>query len=219
MIGPRTTLLTGARLAWTLAALYVVYIATLFAGGVAAGVPVEPYLAAAEILTALSGVLQVALFAAIYRCAPAEARLSVLMALVWMAVMAALTMTVHGVQLTVGRQIDAAAMPDYRFIFGWTWPSLLYAVELAAWHLFFGLSLLFAAPAFRGGGAAAAARSGLIVAGVLCLAGLVGPATGNLNWRMIGVAGYGLFFPLSCVAIGFVFSRAAASGGERQALG
>ena len=209
MTGPRATLLLGARLAWGLAALYVVYVATLFAGGVAAGVPVEPYLAAAEILTAVSGVLQVALIAAIYQSAPVEARLSALLALVWMAVMAALTITVHLVQLTVGRQVDVAAMPDYRFIFGWTWPSLLYAVELVAWHLFFGLSLLFAAPAFKGSGAAAAARAGLVVAGVLCLLGLTGLAAGNLAWRMIGVAGYGLVFPISCVAIAMVFGRAA----------
>ncbi len=209
MTGPRATLLLGARLAWSLAGLYAVYIATLFAGGVAVGVPVEPYLTAAELLTALSGVLQVALIATIYRCAPPEARLSGLMALVWMSVMAALTITVHLVQLTVGRQVDVAAMPDYRFVFGWTWPSLLYAVELVAWHLFFGLSLLFAAPAFKGRGPAAAARTGLIAAGALCLAGLIGPAVGNLDWRMIGVAGYGLVFPLACVAIGLVFGRAA----------
>jgi len=216
MSGPRTTMRLGVWLAWGLAVLYVVYIATLFAGGVAVGVPVEPYLAAAEILTALSGVLQVALVSAIYRCAPEEARLSVLMALVWMSVMAALSVTVHFVQLTVGRQPDVVAMSGYRFIFGWTWPSLLYAVELAAWHLFFGLALLFAAPAFKGSGPAIAARTGLIVAGALCLVGLVGPAIGNLDWRMVGVAGYGLVFPLACIAIGLVFSRAATA---RRATG
>ncbi len=194
--------------AWALAALYAVYIATLFAGGVAVGVPVEPYLAAAEILTAISGLLQVALIAAIHQSAPAEARISSLMALVWMAVMAGLTMTVHVVQLTAGRQIDPAAMPDFRYVFGWEWPSLLYAMELAAWHLFFGLSLLFAAPAFRGGGLEAAVRVGLIVAGALCLVGLVGPAVGDLNWRMIGVVGYGLLFPVVCVLLGLSFQRA-----------
>ena len=186
MSGPRHALLLGVWSAWTLAALYVVYIATLFAGGVAVGVPVEPYLAAAEVLTAVSGVLQVALIAAIHQCAPPEARAASLMALVWMAVMAGLTMTVHFVQLTVGRQVGPAAMADFRYVFGWEWPSLLYAVELAAWHLFFGLSLLFAAVVFRGGGAAAV-RFGLILAGVLCLIGLAGPAIGDLNWRMIGV--------------------------------
>ena len=101
-------------------------------------------------------------------------------------------------------------MADARFLFGWTWPSLLYAIELAAWHLFFGLALLFAAPAFTGHGAAFVARAGLLLAGGLCLVGLAGPAVGNLNWRMIGVAGYGLVFPLCLVAIGLVFSRAAA---------
>jgi hypothetical protein len=208
MTGPRPVLLLGMWSAWALAALYGVYIATLFAGGVAVGVPAEPYLAAAEVLTAVSGLLQVALIAAIHQCAPAEARISSLMALVWMSVMAGLTMTVHVVQLTAGRQIDLAAMPDFRYVFGWEWPSLLYAMELAAWHLFFGLSLLFAAPAFRGGGLDAAVRVGLIVAGALCLVGLVGPAVGDLNWRMIGVVGYGLVFPVACVPLGLSFRRA-----------
>jgi hypothetical protein len=107
----------------------------------------------------------------------------------------------------VARRIDLAATPELARLFGWEWPSLLYAIELVAWHLFLGLSLLFAASAFRGRGAQAAARIGLRVNGSLCIIGLVGPALGNLNWRMIGVFGYGVVFPIVCVVIGLVFKR------------
>ena len=207
--GTRRVLLLGMWTAWTIVVLYVVYIAVLFAGGVAVGVPREPYLATAEILTSVGALIQVGLVAVIHDSAPPRAKTLSLAALGWMLLMAGLTVTVHFVQLTVARRIDLAATPELARLFGWEWPSLLYAIELVAWHLFLGLSLLFAASAFRGRGAEAAVRVGLRVSGSLCIIGLVGPALGNLNWRMIGVFGYGLVFPIVCVAIGLVFKRAA----------
>jgi peptidoglycan/LPS O-acetylase OafA/YrhL len=90
---------------------------------------------------------------------------------------------------------------------------LLYAIELAAWHLFFGLSVLLAASAFRDRGREAAVRRGLRATGLLCLVGLVGPAVGNLDWRMIGVIGYALLFPVTCVVIALVFHDAPAGEG------
>jgi hypothetical protein len=193
--------------AWSAAGLYVLYGAVLFAGGVARGVPREPYLAMAEILTMLGAVLQLTLIATIHECAPRRAKVHTLMAVAWMAVMAGATITVHFVNLTVGRRIDMTDGPGFARLFGWEWPSLLYGVELAAWHIFFGLSLLFAAPAFRGRGKDAVVRGGLRATGALCLLGLVGPAVGNLQWRMIGVFGYGVVFPAVCVVIGLVFEH------------
>jgi hypothetical protein len=49
-----------------------------------------------------------------------------------------------------------------------------YALELLAWDLFSGLSLLFAAPVFRGGKLEDAVRTGLYVGGTLCIAGILG---------------------------------------------
>jgi hypothetical protein len=207
--GTRRVLLLGMWTAWTIVVLYVVYIAVLFAGGVAAGVPREPYLATAEILTSVGALIQVGLLALIHDCAPPRAKTLSLVATGWMLLMAGLTVSVHFVQLTVARRIDLAATPEFARLFGWEWPSLLYAIELLAWHLFLGLSLLFAASAFRGRGAQAAVRIGLRVSGSLCIIGLVGPALGNLNWRMIGVFGYGVVFPSVCVVLGLVFKRAA----------
>jgi hypothetical protein len=206
--GTPRVLRIGMWTAWALAVLYVGYIAVLFAGGVAGGVPREPYLTMAEILSIVGALMQVGLVAVVYECTPARSRTLSLIALAWMILMAGLTVSVHFVQLTVARRIDLAATPHFARIVGWEWPSLLYAVELMAWHLFFGLSLLFAASAFRGRGAEAAVRIGLRLSGSLCIIGLMGPAMGNLNWRMIGAFGYGVVFPISCVVVGIVFKRA-----------
>jgi hypothetical protein len=198
-------------IAWSLFALYIAYEASLFAGGVARGVPIDPFLAIAEVLDIVGALLQVILIACIHEYAPRHAKSLTRIAFGWMLLMAGLTVSVHFVMLTVGRQIDVGTFPGYARVFGWEWPSLLYAVELAAWHLFFGLSLLFAAAAFPGHGREALARAGLRLTGLLCIAGLVGPAVGNLNWRMIGVFGYGVVFPLACLAIALIFKQATAS--------
>jgi hypothetical protein len=102
-------------------------------------------------------------------------------------------------------------------LFAFEWPSLLVAVELLSWHLFFGLALLFAASGFQGTGAEAVVRTGLRVSGALCLAGLVGPALGDFVWRLPGVLGYGVVFPLLCLVIGYVFKRAASALTENDA--
>lgn len=211
MIASRRVLKSGMWLAWATFALYIVYIATLLAGGVAIGVPREPYLAGAEVLTIVGAVLQVALFAAIHISTPSHLRLFSLLALAWMIAMAAVTIPVHFIQLTVERHLDLATMPQLRYVFGWEWPSLLYAAELTAWHLLFGLSVAFAAPVFQGAGRLAVVRAGLYVTGALCLLGLVGPAVGNLNWRFVGVFGYGVLFPITCLLLGFVFRNSLSS--------
>lgn len=92
-------------------------------------------------------------------------------------------------------------------MFGFEWPSLLMAIEFLAWHLFFGLALPFAAFGFRGGGKVAVVRIGLVASGVLRLAGLLGPAVGDLIWRLPGAVAYGVVFPLVCLMIGIVFKK------------
>jgi len=69
--------------------------------------------------------------------------------------------------------------------------------------LFVGLSLLIAAPAFPSA-RNAWSRRGLLIAGALCLVGLVGlvgPAVNNLAWRGLGILGYAVVLPLTCLAI------------------
>ena len=66
-----------------------------------------------------------------------------------------------------------------------------------AWDIFFAFALLFAVPAIED----TAARAGLIASGVLALVGLVGPATNRMRWRHIGIFGYAVVFPVTCIPL------------------
>lgn len=207
--GPRRVLLAGMWSAWLFFTLSVAYAAAAVAAGAARGVPKDPFWAIAEIITIVGAVILVILMAVIHDCAPPDGKTLSLTALGWTLVSAGLSVTVHFVQLTVARRIDVQVIPGFARLFGFEWPSLLFAVELLAWHLFLGLSLVFAAFAFVGRGREAGVRIGLTASGLLCIAGLIGPAVGDLNWRFIGVLGYGVVFPIVCFMIGLLFKNAA----------
>jgi hypothetical protein len=211
--GERPVLLVGMWAAWSYFALSLAYTAAVVASGAASGAasgrPQDPYWAIAEIVTIVGAPVLVTLMAAIHHCAPLRTRFASVNALAWILVWASLTVTVHFVELAVARRIDMAANPGFPRLFDFfEWPSLLYAVELVAWHLFLGLSLLIAALAFRRRGREAMVRVGLMAAGLLSLGGLIGPIVGDVNWRLIGVLGYGVVFPFVCLVIGLVFRRA-----------
>jgi hypothetical protein len=184
----------------------VVYIADFVVGFAALGnvhdpLP-DPYLAIGEVLILVMAPILVTLMLAIHACAPTRAKPFTQVALGWMLAAAALTTTVHVVELSVARHIDT--FPGYARIFDFQWPSLLYAVDIVAWDVFFGLALLFAVPAFRRR-SDTAARLGLIASGSLCLLGLIGPLTDAIAWRGIGIFGYTLVFAATCVPLARAF--------------
>ena len=166
----------------------------------------DPYLAMAEILILLLAPTMVCLMVAIHQSAPAEARPFTQMALGWMIAAAAFTIVVHFVQLTVARHINHATFPGYARIFDWQWPSAFYAIDIAAWDIFFALALLFAVPAFAGRLDATPARRGLILSGSLSLIGLIGPFANVLGLRTIGIIGYTVVFGLTCLPLSRTFT-------------
>jgi hypothetical protein len=189
-----------------LVAAYVVVFVVGFAsiGNLSKPLP-DPYLAIAEVLILVMAPIMVALMLAIHACAPVRAKPFTQVALGWMLAAAAFTTTVHFVELTVARHINHATFPGYERIFDFKWPSMLYAIDVAAWDIFFGLALLFAVPAFARG---SKARAGLIASGSLCLIGLVGPFTNALGWRAIGIFGYTIVFALTCIPLSRTFVSA-----------
>lgn len=199
----------GRLSAWSMLVICAIYAAVLLAGGVVRGLPREPWFALAEVLTILSAIILVVLMGAIHACTSPPYRLFSLLGLGWMFVLAGITITVHMAELTVVRQLDHEDQSTFARLFEFEWPSLLYGVEFVAWHIGFGLSTFFTAFAFQGAGREKAIRLGLIVVSLLCLAGLIGPAVGNLNWRLIGVFGYVIVFPGICIMIAQVFNDAA----------
>ena len=89
-------------------------------------------LVAMEILTLLLALVLVVMMAAIHSSAALEWKTNTLVALVFSALFAGISATVHFVQLTALRQLGTA---------GLVWPSPMYAAELLAWDVFLGLSL------------------------------------------------------------------------------
>ena len=171
--------------------------------------PGDPSLTVLELLLFLSLPLLVVLSAAIHAWAPAGCKLTTRISLAFMTACATLSGGVHFVRLTALRQLEASgdAVPELLHI--QRWPSIPAALDFLAWDLFLGLALLFAAPAFAGGGLARTVRIGLAASGILCLAGLLGPATGDLRLQMIAPLGFAFLLPLTCVALAIYFGRAA----------
>jgi hypothetical protein len=200
----------GRWSAWTIAVLALFYAAAVVLGFVELGDVVrplpDPYLAVAELLILVMAPAMVALMAAIHACASAERKALSLIAFGWMLVAAGLTMTVHGLELTLGRPAPGLPTPGVPPLFGFDWPAVLYGVDIVAWDLMLGLSLLFAAAVFPGR-EHRLVRRGLVLSGALCLAGLVGPATDVMAWRALGIAGYAVVFPLTCLALRRTFAE------------
>lgn len=205
--GDNKTLKIGALAAHYTLAIGLIYIPVLLIGGVVRGLPAEPYFAIAEVLTMISAVVLVLLMTAIHRCTPEENKLFSLLGLGWMFVAAAITITVHSVELTVARQLDEPSRKAFARLLDFEWPSMLYAIEFVSWHIGLGLSTIFAAFAFDFSGAERPIRIGFLLTGLLCLAGITGPATGVMVWRLIGVLGYVLVLPLTCIPLAALFKK------------
>ncbi|NGP53523.1 hypothetical protein [Thioalkalivibrio sp. XN8] len=159
---------------------------------------VDPALAVMEILTLLAALLLVVVMASVHAIAAQARKVFGLLALSFAVIMAGLTSAVHFVALTAGRQPGPFVLE---------WPSIGYALELLAWDVFLGMSLLCAAAVFPGPGFHAAARWALGTTGVLCLVGTVGPVLGDMTLQRIGILGYGVGLPVSSLLLAVVFRR------------
>lgn len=159
---------------------------------------VDPLLAIMELLTLLVAPILLVMMGAIRRRAPEPLKTLGSLAFAFMTLATGLTSAVHFVALTATRQLGSALL---------VWPSAAYAVELLAWDGFLGLSLIFAAFTFQPGSHERHVRRGLLACGLLCLLGIVGPATGNMRLQFVGVFAYGAFLPVVCLLLSRLFRR------------
>jgi len=207
---PRARLL-GILAGWTLFGMGVAYVVTMLAGFVTAGNltdPIkDPYLAIMELMIVVQAPIIVLMFAVIHAYAGRANRVLSLSAFALVCLMAGITIGVHFVLLTVGRQVSPAAIPGFTQLFSWQWPSVFYALDILAWDFCFGLALLAAAPIFGGYRLGRWVRTGVLLAGTLCLAGLAGVVLGNMQVRNIGIVGYGAVFPVVSLLVARVFTR------------
>src|ERR1700694_1049553 len=201
----------GIVAGWMLFGMGIAYVLIMVAGFVAAGNltdPIkDPNLAIMELLILVEAPIIVVMFAVIHAYAQPANRVSSLIALALVCLMAGITLSVHFVLLTVGRQVSRAAIPGFTYLFSWQWPSVFYALDILAWDFCFGLALLAAAPIFGGYRLGRWVRTGVLLAGTLCLAGLAGVVLGNMQVRNIGIVGYGAVFPVVSLLVARVFTR------------
>jgi hypothetical protein len=166
-----------------------------------------PYVTLMELLILPLAAVYLITMVAIHAYARPAAKIYSLTALVFMTVLAAITTSVHFVILTVGPQLEATGLSWVPLVISFTWPSIVYALDILAWDWFFALSLLFASFVFTGGKLERAVRILLLVSSVLSLAGLVGVLLADMQVRNIGILGYAVVSPIAFLLIGILFRR------------
>lgn len=168
----------------------------------------DPMFTVLELLILAIGPAIVLLLGAVHACAPPARQAVTQMAVVFGALMAGITCSLHAVIL-VARRMPEPASSQLADLLAFRWPSPAYALDILAWDVFFALAVLFAAPAFPGGGLAGWIRRLLALSGALALAGLGGVVAGSMQWRNIGIVGYVPVFTAAAVLLWVYFRRVA----------
>ena len=168
----------------------------------------DPMFTILEVLIISIMPAMVALMVAVHAWAPMHAKALSLTSLVFMGMLAGLTCSVHFVILTLSRQPEFTAQPWLPLVLSFNWPSVVYALDILGWDVFFPLSMLFAAPVFWGTRLAAWIRVLMTASGVLALAGLSGVVVGDMQLRNIGIVGYVGVFLVVTALLAVLFYRA-----------
>jgi hypothetical protein len=192
--------------------LLVAYAVTLAMGLASLDSPQEPIgdpmFTILEVLIITMMPAMVALMVVVHAWAPMHAKTLSLTSLVFMGMLAGLTCSVHFVTLTLSRQPEFTAQPWLPLVLSFNCPSVVYALDILGWDVFFPLSMLFAAPVFWGSRLAAWIRVLMTASGVLALAGLSGVVVGDMQLRNIGIVGYVGVFLVVTALLGVLFYRA-----------
>jgi hypothetical protein len=167
----------------------------------------DPYFTIMEILSILIALLMTISIAAVYCYASPVDKLFSLVSLVLISITTGITSIVHFLILSISHSTEAGQLKNYSFIFSFKWPSIVYALDILAWDLFFGLSMLFAVPVFRKVRLGKILKILLIISGMLSLIGLIGVPLQNIQVRNIGIIGYAVVAPFAFLLIGKNFER------------
>ena len=161
----------------------------------------EPWFSMMEVLIILIAPLMVMLTVAIHSAAPIARKPFSLAAAVFMGIVAGITCSVHFTILTLSHRADFASLRWLRSMITFQWPSVTYTLDILAWDVFFGISVLFLVPVFNGSRLSRAIRALLFASGVIAIAGLFGVALDNMSVRDIGIVGYAVVYPIAAVLL------------------
>lgn len=201
-----------------LASLCLIYAAVLEVGLLTLPSPdkqiQDPWFTLMEILILAIAPAMVAFTVGIHSAASAERKPLALIGVIFMSMCAALTSSVHFAILTLSRQPEMAATAWAGLVFSFTWPSVVYALDILAWDVFFPLGALFAAFAVPGTGRRRWVRQLLYASSALAFLGLLGIPLANMNIRNIGVIGYVVLFPMAAALYSSTFKPSGTQGAD-----
>ncbi len=208
----QTSRRVGVYSAFAVFILLVAYVVVLALGFLSLKSPQEPigdpYFSLLELLIIILSPLLVVVMAAVHAYASRDVKTYSMVGLIFMGLMAVITCSEHFVVLTVSRQIESiSGLPWLPLFFSFKWPSVIYALDILAWDIFFPLSVLFAALVFRGGRLETTVRMLMLASGALSLAGLLGVPLADMQVRNIGILGYAGLSPIWALLLAIIFSR------------
>lgn len=190
--------------AFTLFGLGLIYAIVLVAGLLSLNEPTDPisnpYVSIMEVIIILMTPFMVLFSASIYLKKENEHKLTNFMSVVFMIIASCITSGVHIVVLSINNHAGSNELPWFQQFFSWKWPSVVYALDILAWDLFFSLAILCLIPNFYKKNHAITVI--LSLSGILSLVGLIGPVIADMQFRLIGVFGYACLFPVACLLIG-----------------
>jgi hypothetical protein len=162
---------------------------------------IDPFLATMETIILLMGPFMVTLMVSVHTFARDQQKIYSLVALCFMTLAAGTTCTMQYIRLSILRSMHSGELLT-------SLRDLILYVDLLAWDFFFGLSMLFAAVTFNSGNIEKRVRFTMTFSGSLCLAGFLGPVTGNLNLQSLAIAGYTIVFIIVCLLLVSFFRQA-----------
>jgi hypothetical protein len=172
----------------------------------------DPWFTFMELLILGIAPAMVAFAVGLHAWVPVERKSHALLSIAFMSMCALVTCCVHFVVLTLSRQPAFASGSWPTLVFAFRWPSVVYALDILAWDVFFPLAALCAALAIQGTGLAGLARTLLFASAALAFSGLAGVPFANMNLRNIGILGYVGLYPIAAVLLAVVFRREATRG-------
>jgi hypothetical protein len=158
-----------------------------------------------EILTVGAALTIIQFMEYLYHSSSENKKSEGLLALIFSVCMAAVTIMNHFIYITVLNQIYIGKdMPSWLLLDGW--PSISKGLECVSWGCFLGLAMLFASSVLEEWGSKVITWT-MRIGGILALAGLAGPITGNMNYYLLSTIGYSAGFLIISIEMAVCFRR------------
>jgi hypothetical protein len=167
----------------------------------------DPYLSIMSLLIVLMAPFLVITMVAVHSYAAPGHKPYSLAALAFMVLLAGITSSVNFALFVVARQPAPTPSLWVSSFISTGWPPLPQAMDFFAWDWFFALSMLLAAPVFRGSRLENAVRILMLVTAALCILGLVWLPFSPQQATIIGILGWGVAGPIVFLLLANLFTR------------